>query len=94
MASLAAQFEQFFTHHTLNVNGVRFHYVVGGQGQPVVLLHGWPQTWYAWRKIMPALGSRYTVIAPDLPGLGDSTREEQPEELVRRLEVFFSEHEI
>jgi pimeloyl-ACP methyl ester carboxylesterase len=69
---LPAQLEHLFTHQTADVNSVRLHYVIGGQGSPIVLLHGWPQTWYAWRKIMPALAERYTVIAPDLRGLGDS----------------------
>ena len=35
-----------FSHHTASVNGIQMHYVVGGEGEPVVLLHGWPQTWY------------------------------------------------
>jgi pimeloyl-ACP methyl ester carboxylesterase len=48
--------------------------VIGGQGDPVVLLHGWPETWYAWHKVMPALAKNYTVIAPDLRGLGDSSK--------------------
>ena len=39
-----------------------------------VLLHGWPETWYEWRHVMPALARNYTVIAPDLPGLGDSSK--------------------
>lgn len=73
-APLPAQLEHRFTHQTATVNGVRLHYVIGGQGFPVVLLHGWPQTWYVWRKIMPALAENYTVIAPDLRGLGDSEK--------------------
>jgi pimeloyl-ACP methyl ester carboxylesterase len=40
------------------------HYVIGGQGNPVVLVHGWPQTWYEWRLIMPALAKSYTVVIP------------------------------
>jgi len=40
---------------------------------PVVLLHGWPQTWHEWRKLIPLLAGRYQVIAPDLPGLGASS---------------------
>jgi pimeloyl-ACP methyl ester carboxylesterase len=48
------------------------HYVIGGQGEPVVLLHGWPQSWYEWRHIMPALAKNYTVVVPDIRGLGDS----------------------
>jgi pimeloyl-ACP methyl ester carboxylesterase len=63
-----------FTHHMASVNGVQIHYVMGGQGDPVVLLHGWPETWYAWRHVMPDLAKNYTVIAPDLRGLGDSSK--------------------
>jgi pimeloyl-ACP methyl ester carboxylesterase len=61
-------------HHFAELRDVRFHYVRAGSGEPVVLLHGWPQTWYEWRKVIPALAERYTVIAPDLRGLGDSSR--------------------
>src|ERR687891_2892288 len=63
-----------FSHHTTSVNGIQMHYVIGGHGDPVVLLHGWPETWYAWHKVMPALAKNYTVIAPDLRGLGDSSK--------------------
>lgn len=63
-----------FTHHTTVVNNVRLHYVTAGHGDPVVLLHGWPETWYQWRKVIPALAERYTVIAPDMRGLGDSAK--------------------
>lgn len=61
-------------HHTARVNDILLHYVIAGRGDPVVLLHGWPQTWYEWRKIIPALAERYTVIAPDMRGLGDSSK--------------------
>lgn len=63
-----------FEHHTVAVNNVQLHYVIAGQGDPVVLLHGWPETWYQWRKIIPPLAERYTVIAPDMRGLGDSSK--------------------
>jgi pimeloyl-ACP methyl ester carboxylesterase len=63
-----------FSHHMASVNGIQMHYVIGGQGDPIVLLHGWPETWYAWRHVMPALAKNYTVIAPDLRGLGDSSK--------------------
>jgi pimeloyl-ACP methyl ester carboxylesterase len=63
-----------FSHHTASVNGIQLHYVIGGQGDPVVLLHGWPETWYSWHHVMPALAKNYTVIAPDLRGLGDSSK--------------------
>jgi len=62
------------THATAIVDGVRLHYVRAGRGDPVVLLHGWPQTCHEWRKVIPALAARYTVIAPDLRGLGDSEK--------------------
>ena len=64
-----------FTHHYADANGIRLHYVSGGSGPAVVLLHGWPLTWREWRGIMPALAEAgFTVIAPDLRGLGDSER--------------------
>src|SRR5437773_11459536 len=66
--------ERVLTHHTAHVNGVRLHYVVSGKGKPLVLLHGWSQTWYEWRRVIPTLAAHYTVIAPDLRGLGDSSR--------------------
>lgn len=64
-----------FSHHFAKVNGTRIHYVSGGSGPAIVLLHGWPLTWREWRGIMPALAAAgFTVIAPDLRGLGDSER--------------------
>jgi pimeloyl-ACP methyl ester carboxylesterase len=61
-----------FTEKTAQVNGVTLNYAIGGAGSAVVLLHGYPQTWYMWRKVMPALAGQYTVIAPDLRGSGGS----------------------
>ena len=58
-----------FSHHMASVNGIQMHYVIGGKGDPVVLLHGFPQSWYEWRHIMPALAKNYTVVAPDLEDL-------------------------
>lgn len=63
-----------FTHHYARLRGLVMHYVSAGSGFPVVLLHGWPQTWFEWRHVMARLAPRYRVIAPDLRGLGDSTR--------------------
>jgi pimeloyl-ACP methyl ester carboxylesterase len=65
-------FNRTFRHEFAQVDDVRMHYVIGGQGPPLVLLHGWPSTWYEWIEVMPALAERHTVIAVDLPGLGDS----------------------
>ncbi len=72
----AGSFAKTFSHHTSRLGEVRLHSVMGGQGEPLVLLHGWPQTWFEWRRVLPRLAERYTVIAPDLRGLGDSSRPE------------------
>lgn len=58
------------------INGVRQHFVTAGAGQAILLIHGFPETHYAWRKIIPALSARFFVIAPDLRGCGDSERPE------------------
>ncbi len=50
--------------------------VTGGDGPPLLLVHGWPQTWYAWRLVMPALARDFTVIAPDQRGCGLSGKPE------------------
>ncbi len=71
-----AAFDSKFTHHTANVNGVQIHYVIGGRGDPIVLLHGFPETWYTWHKVMPSLAEKHTVIAPDLRGVGESSLED------------------
>jgi len=66
-----------YTHYKTSVNGIQLHYVMGGKGEgdPIILLHGWPQTWYEWRHIIPQLiANNYTVIAPDMRGLGDSEK--------------------
>ena len=62
------------TQHRVEVNGIRLYYKMAGSGEPVVLLHGFPETSHAWRKIIPALSVQFTVIAPDLRGCGDSDR--------------------
>jgi pimeloyl-ACP methyl ester carboxylesterase len=63
-----------FRNGYAEVNGVRLHYVVGGKGEPLLLLPGWPETWWAFHKIMPTLAAHYTVIAVDLRGMGTSSR--------------------
>jgi pimeloyl-ACP methyl ester carboxylesterase len=65
---------QALEHHTGAVKDVRLHYVRAGSGEPVVLLHGWPQNSSTWRRVIPALAERYTVIAPDLRGFGLSSK--------------------
>ena len=55
-----------------SVDGARLHYLTAGRGEPVILLHGYTQTSRMWRPIMPLLAERFMIIAPDLPGIGDS----------------------
>jgi pimeloyl-ACP methyl ester carboxylesterase len=57
---------------TADVNGLSLHYLTAGQGPAVVLLHGYTETSVMWKPVIPALAERFTVIAPDLPGIGDS----------------------
>ena len=66
-------FAATFEHRRAHVGGVNFHYVVGGRGPVVLFGHGWPASWYEWRKVMPQLADAFTCVALDLPGLGDST---------------------
>jgi len=54
------------------IGGVKLHYLTGGHGTPLMLLHGYAETSLMWKPIIPLLGERFTVIAPDLPGIGDS----------------------
>jgi len=57
---------------TATVDGIQFHYLTAGNGPAVILLHGYTQTSRMWRPIIPLLAEKFTVIAPDLPGIGDS----------------------
>jgi haloacetate dehalogenase len=60
--------------HAIRANGIRINAWVGGKGEPVVLLHGYPQTAQMWRKVAPQLLNRFTVVCPDLRGYGDSDK--------------------
>lgn len=57
-------------HRTISVRGVDLHVAEAGDGPPLVLLHGWPQHWWSWRRMIPALARGHRVIVPDLRGLG------------------------
>lgn len=65
-------------HHTAQVNGVRLHYVTAGKaagkGPALYLLHGYPQSWIVWRKLVPLLAGRFRMVMPDLRGYGDSDK--------------------
>jgi pimeloyl-ACP methyl ester carboxylesterase len=64
-----------FDHHVVKIDGVRFHYVTAGAGDPVLLLPGWPESWIAWRKVVPLLvGADRRVIVLDPRGFGESDK--------------------
>jgi pimeloyl-ACP methyl ester carboxylesterase len=68
-----AVFDSSFTHGRVRIDDGSLHYVKGGSGPALVLIHGWPETWWEWHLVMPALARTHTVIAFDLPGLGESS---------------------
>ncbi|WP_435592373.1 alpha/beta fold hydrolase [Nocardia sp. bgisy118] len=57
-------------HRFVQIDGLRIHYAEAGAGEPLILLHGWPQHWWEWRHLLGPLAQRYRVICPDLRGLG------------------------
>jgi pimeloyl-ACP methyl ester carboxylesterase len=64
------------THHTATLNGDELHYVTAGSdGTPILLVHGFPESWWAFHKLIPLIASEHRVIAVDLPGFGDSGHE-------------------
>jgi pimeloyl-ACP methyl ester carboxylesterase len=63
-------FADAFTSRYVDTGDLRQHVVTGGDGPPLLLVHGWPQTWYAWRLVMPALARDFSVVAPDQRGCG------------------------
>jgi pimeloyl-ACP methyl ester carboxylesterase len=75
-------------HRTVQVDGAKLHYVIGGEGEPLLLWHGFCETWYAWRKVMPALAQHYTVIARKIrtPLLGLGGSHSKADEVRRQLE--------
>jgi pimeloyl-ACP methyl ester carboxylesterase len=62
-----------FVPKDANIDGLKLHYTRGGHGPAVILLHGFAETSRMWTPILPVLGEKFTVIAPDLPGIGDSS---------------------
>src|SRR5207302_3140620 len=61
-----------FASHTTEIDGLKLHYTTGGHGPALILLHGYAETSRMWTPILPLLGEKFTVVAPDLPGIGDS----------------------
>jgi pimeloyl-ACP methyl ester carboxylesterase len=65
------------THHLATINGAELHYVsAGSAGTPIVLVHGWPETWWAFHRLIPLLAESHRVVAVDLRGFGDSTNDD------------------
>jgi pimeloyl-ACP methyl ester carboxylesterase len=64
-------------HRWVEVDGLKMHYAEAGEGDPLVLVHGWPQHWWSWRHVIGPLADRYRVICPDLRGMGWSEGSEQ-----------------
>ncbi|MFZ0523234.1 MAG: alpha/beta hydrolase [Candidatus Acidiferrales bacterium] len=71
-AAHAAATDTAIASRSAEVDGVKLHYLTAGHGTPVILLHGYAETSLMWRPLIPRLAERFTVIAPDLPGIGDS----------------------
>jgi len=63
-------FTATFASRYITTGDLRQHVVIGGDGPPLLLVHGWPETWYAWRLVMPGLARDFQVIAPDQRGTG------------------------
>ena len=74
--NLPAGFTGTFASRYIDTGDLRQHVVTGGDGPPLLLVHGWPQTWYAWRLVMPALARDFFVVAPDQRGTGLSGKPE------------------
>ncbi len=70
--SIAAFADETITSRSVEIDGAKLHYMTSGQGPTLILLHGYAETSLMWRPIIPALAQRFTVVAPDLPGIGDS----------------------
>jgi pimeloyl-ACP methyl ester carboxylesterase len=67
-------FTETFTSRYVDTGEVQLHIVTGGDGPPLLLVHGWPESWYAWRRVMPALARRFSVVAVDQRGMGLSDK--------------------
>jgi pimeloyl-ACP methyl ester carboxylesterase len=74
--NLPEGFVDTFTSRYIDTGDVRLHAVVGGEGPPLLLIHGWPGSWYYWRLVMPALARDFEVVAVDQRGIGLSDKPE------------------
>ena len=72
--NLPAGFTDTFASRYIDIGELRLHAVIGGEGPPLLLVHGWPENWYAWRLLMPALARDFEVVAVDQRGMGLSDK--------------------
>src|ERR1700742_2677093 len=75
--NLPPGFADTFTSRYVEAGDIRQHVVVGGEGPPLLLIHGWPGSWYYWRLVMPALARHFEVVAVDQRGIGLSDKPEE-----------------
>ena len=93
--NLPEGFTDTFTSRYIDTAEVRLHAVIGGEGPPLLLVHGWPENWYAWRLVMPELARDFEVAADDvqtlvIDGSGHWVAEEAPEEMLAALTEFLA----
>ena len=93
--NLPSGFTDTFTSRYIDTAEVRLHAVIGGEGPPLLLVHGWPQTWYQWRLVMPELARDFEVAADDvqtlvIDGGGHWVAEEATEEMLAALTEFLA----
>jgi pimeloyl-ACP methyl ester carboxylesterase len=93
--NLPSGFTDTFTSRYIDTAELRLHAVIGGEGPPLLLVHGWPQTWYQWRLVMPELARDFEVAADDvqtlvIDGSGHWVAEEAPEEMLAALTEFLA----
>ena len=80
--------EPMWNHQYIEANDIRIHYVRHGSGSPLVLLHGWPEFWFGWRKNILPLAESFDVVAPDLRGFGATEKTALPDPPSRLLEDY------
>ncbi len=72
LSAAARAAEPAIASRFIDVDGLRLHYLTAGHGEPLILLHGYAETSRMWRPVIPLFAEKFTVIAPDLPGIGES----------------------
>ena len=93
--NLPEGFTDTFTSRYIDTAEVRLYAVIGGEGPPLLLVHGWPQTWYQWRLVMPELARDFEVAADDvqtlvIDGSGHWVAEQAPEQMLAALTEFLA----